>query len=228
MGMEERADLGRRILRLWERGPRWPRDETPEGVQWDYMCAGMRRWMRDPEPFEQSGTWEPYPAATVLEDLDPEAEETATLRVLARYTVARLFLLWCAGLLTGGRLAQERRVATGHLELLPAHDWERRSLERLVSACRAMPVADAVAAAMAPAENAAKRNHFMGAYALYRIVYQTSVRRGWWAEGAAAADGIARVSIMCDAPRSQRVWRWRARVLRTRHRNRGRADKQQE
>jgi len=220
MEMEERADLGRRILRLWERGPRWPRDRQPDDVQWEYMCAGMRRWTRDPEPFEKSGTFEPYPAATVLEDLEADAEETATLRILARYAVARLFLMWCAGVLTGARLAQERRVATGHLQLLPTHDWERRSLERLVAACRALPTAPAAAAAMAPAENAAKRNHFMGAYALYRTIYEVSVRQGWWQEGAAAAHGIARVSIMCDAPRSQRIWRWRARVLETRHRTR--------
>lgn len=185
-------------------------------MRWDEMNAGMRRWLRDPEPFERAGEHEPYPGATVLSDLRPENDEQTTLRVLARYTVARLVILWSGGLLAGPKLLTERRVALEHLAMLPTHDWERRALERLAGLCRSHASPDAVMGLLLPAECAAKRGHVMGAFALYRSGYEVSVRKGWWDEAAACAAGIARVAAMYEAPRSRRLWTWRARVLRSR------------
>jgi hypothetical protein len=209
--------MGGAPLRVRERRPRWPRRKRESHFEWGEQNAGMRRWLREPEPFERAGESEPYPAATVLDDLTPGADEQATLRVLARYTALRVLLLWGEGRLHGGKLLTERRVAVEHLNLLPPQDWERRSLERMVGLCRGDVHPEAVRAALSPAETAAKRGHVMGGYALYRTAYRLSVRLGWLDDAAAAALGIARLARMYEAPRSCRVWNWRARVLESRH-----------
>jgi hypothetical protein len=199
-----RSDAGW-ALRLRELPPVWPRrvaEPEPAG----------QRWLRSPEPFEDRGAFEPYPGAAVLEDLSPGQDETAALRILARYTVVRVVALASTGLLAGPKLRSERRVALEHLALLPAHDWERHALERLAELCRETPAPVLASAALAAAECAAKRGHRMGAFALYRAGYEIARDRRWWADAGHAAAGIARLSALAELPYSVRLWRWRARV----------------
>jgi hypothetical protein len=198
---------------LWERRPAWPRPGGRGRVRWADMNPGMRRWLREPEPFERRAEHDPYPGATTLDDLAPETDEATTLRVLARYTTVRLLLLWSAGGLAGPKLHTERRVALEHLALLPSHDWERRALERLAALCRGEPSPEAVAGAALPAECAAKHGHFMGAFALYRAAWELALRREWWRDAADTAAAVARLARMYEAPRSDRLWSWRSRVL---------------
>jgi hypothetical protein len=196
--------------RLREHPPGWPwRGEEP---------AGRQRWLRDPEPFEDRGALEAYPGATVLEDLTGPDEEMAALRVLARYTAVRLLLLAVGGLLHGPKLRTERRVALGHLALLPAHDWERHALERLCAQAGHAPGPDVVNSAIVAAESAAKRGHGMGAFALYRAAFEIARVNGWWEEGARAAGGVERLAALNEAPWSARLWHRRAAVLQRRAR----------
>src|SRR5690606_34293339 len=107
------------VRRIGEGPPSWPRrnqacDHDP------------RRWQREPERFGDGALPERAPGSLVMEDLAIDADATATLRILARYTVVRLLLLCMSGALTGRKLRVERRIALEHLALLPAWDWERR------------------------------------------------------------------------------------------------------
>jgi hypothetical protein len=195
--------------------------EHPPGWPWggeDADAAGRKRWLRDPEPFEDRGALEAYPGATVLDDLTGPDEELAALRVLARYTAVRLLLLAVGGLLHGPRLRTERRVALGHLALLPAHDWERHVLERLCAQAGHAPGPELVNSAIVAAEAAAKRGHGMGAFALYRAAFQIARDHAWWEEGARAAGGIERLAALNEAPWSARLWQRRANVLQRRAR----------
>jgi hypothetical protein len=202
---------------LREEGGEWRRRPVPR-VRWDDLNAGLRRWLREPEPFEPRASAEAYPGGTVLEDMQPDQEHGETLRILARYTVVRLLALWGAGWLHGPKLHTERRIALEHLSLLPADDWERRSLERLAGACRQEPSPAVLASALGPAMSAARADQPMGAFALYRCVYELGLQHGWLEQATAAAAGIARLSRMYEAPRSRRIWGWRARVLAARAR----------
>lgn len=200
---------GSNSWRAWwlrETPPSWPgEDEQPEWLP--------RRWSRDQEPFEDDAATELYPGGLVMEDLVVDADETAAVRVLARYTVVRVLLLSTGGLLQGSRLRLERRVALEHLALLPDHDWERRRLEHLIGLCQPEPPAAIADAIIVAAEAAAKRSQVMGAFALYRAAYDLSRRHHWWAEAARAAHGIARLARLEEARYSIRLWERRARVL---------------
>jgi hypothetical protein len=189
----------------------WPRrvaEPTP----------GRERWLREPEPFEDRGAAESYPGATVLEDLAAGQDDMVVLRIVARYAVVRLVTLSAAGVLAGPKFATERRGALEHLALLPVHDWERHVLERLALLCRESPPPALAGAAATAAECAAKRGHLLGAFALYRAGYEVARDRGWWAEAALAAGGVARLAQLTEAPYSHRVWSWRCRVLEQRDR----------
>lgn len=192
--------------RLRERPPEWPhrdRDEAPE----------PRRWEREREPFEDDALPELYPGALVMDDLVVTDDDVATLRVLARYTVVRVLLLSSTGMLAGTRLRVERRVALEHLALLPAHDWERRALERLAMLCREAPAPEIIDAITIAAEAAAKRSQIMGAFTLYRAAYELACVEEWWAEAAQAARGISQLARLEEARYSVRLWRRRAGVL---------------
>jgi hypothetical protein len=196
---------GARHLR--ERPPVWPRHEG----EWD--DTEPKAWSREPEIYEEAGTLELYPGATVMDDLFDADDEVACTRVLARYTVVRVLLLSAAGWLGGARLRVERRIAAEHLTLLPAHDWERQALERLTALCIETPEPAVITAATVAAEAAAKRGHAMGAFALYRAGYELARRRAWWAEAAAAGRGIATLARLNEAHYSVRLWERRIRVL---------------
>jgi hypothetical protein len=196
-----------RVLR--EQPPVWP--QRAEEQEWE-----RPRWDREREPFEEGGLVEAYPGATVLDDLQDTAEEAAVLRILARYTVIRVLLLASCGRLLGPKLSAERRVAMEHLALLPPKDWERHALERLAQICTERPVQSVADAALVAAECAAKRDHVLGAFALYRAAYDLSRSRGWWQLAARAAAGMARLAQLQEARVSTRLWRWRERVLATR------------
>jgi hypothetical protein len=189
--------------------PSWPRrpsdDEAPH--------SHSRRWKRDPEPFEEHALPELYPGSLVMDDLALDDDDAVTLRVLVRYTVTRLLSLRCAGALRSTRLRMELRVALQHLAMLPEHDWERRTLERLTMLCRAEPGPEIVEAAAIAAEAAAKRSHTRGAFALYRAGYELAVARQWWEAAAQVARGIAQLARLEEAPYSIRLWRRRAAVL---------------
>jgi hypothetical protein len=197
---------------LREEGGVWRRRPAPR-VRWEELNAGVRRWMREPEPFEPRASHEAYVGATVLEDMHPAQDHGLTLRVLARFTVVRLLALWGGGYLYGAKLHTERRIALQHLTQLPADDWERRSLERLAGLCRQQPAPVALDAALGPAMTAADADQPLGAFALYRCVYEVALQHGWPEQATLAAAGIARLSRMYEAPRSHRIWGWRARVL---------------
>jgi hypothetical protein len=207
MSMQEK----RWIHRLREQPPTWPR-------RGNRRAPGLQRWLREPEPFEDRGAFEPYPGATVLQDLDTTRDEAGSLRILCRYTAVRVLLLATADRITGPDLRMECRVARGHLSLLPPHDWERRVLERLCEVCSVVPAGAAVEAAIIAAEAAAKRNHRMGAFALYRAAYEVARDRSGWPDAARAAAGIARLTHHAEAHHSTRVWRWRVGVLERRAR----------
>lgn len=192
--------------RLRERRPPWPRRDGADRPE-------RQRWDRDREPFETGGVPELYPGSLVMEDLVESPDELSTLRILARYTVIRVLLLSAGRIIEGTKLRVERRVALEHLGMLPAHDWERRALERLVRLCRPAPDPDIIGQALLAAEAAAKRNHPMGAFALYRAGYEISVAEAWWAAAAVAARGIARLARLEEARYSERLWEKRAGVL---------------
>lgn len=195
-----------RTKRLREQPPAWPRPDEDFGPE-------PRRLQRPVELFEESSAFEVYPAATVMEDLAEPGDELATLRILARYTVLRLFVLSGAGWLAAAKLRQERRIALEHLTLLPEQDWERLTLERLANLCRETPAESIIAAAAVSAESAAKRGHIMGAFAIYRSAFELARRRAWWSEAAAVARGVSRLARFDEAHYSARLWERRARVL---------------
>jgi hypothetical protein len=200
------ADWG---VRGWlrEQPPVWRRGgEEPH--EW-----GRKRWERELEPFENGATAELYPAATVLDDLGIAEDDTSTLRILARYAVARVVVLAGRGLLQGPKLKTERRIAAEHIALLPSHDWERQSLERLLGLCVGVRDPRVVEALVIAAEAAAKREHTMGAFALYREGYDQSIARAWWREASVAARGIGRLARLEEARYSARLWDRRAAVL---------------
>jgi hypothetical protein len=196
-------------LRGWlrEQPPVWRRGGE-EADEW-----GRRRWERELEPFENGATAELYPAATVLDDLAAAEDDNATLRILARYAVARVVTLAGRGLLQGAKLKTERRIASEHIALLPAHDWERQGLERLLGLCVGTREAAVVEALVIVAEAAAKREHIMGAFALYREGYDQAIARAWWREASVAARGIGRLARLEEARYSARLWDRRASVL---------------
>jgi hypothetical protein len=196
--------------RLRERPPSWP---------WsDDESAGRQRWLREPEPFEDRGAFEPYPGATVLEDLAGSDDEYSSLRILARYTIVRLLHLARSGLLQGHCLSTEVRVARQHLALLPAADWERRVLDRLCGLSSDAPTPEVVDVAIIAAESAAKRGHGMGAFALYRAGYEIARDNRWWQAAERTASGMARLALLNEAPYSTRLWQRRAAVLQRRAR----------
>lgn len=207
MSMQEK----RWTRRLREQPPIWPR-------RGNRPAPGAQRWLREPEPFEDRGVFEPYPGATVLQDLDTTQDEVGSLRILCRYTAIRVLVLATAGRITGPDLRTECRVARAHLSLLPPHDWERRVLERLCEVCSVVPAGAAFNAAIIAAEAAAKRGHRMGAFALYRAAYELARDRSGWPDAARAAAGIARITRQAEAIHSTRVWRWRVGVLERRAR----------
>lgn len=206
MDMHESA----RTTRLRERPPRWPRrhEDGPDNER-----AAPRRRDREREPFEDGALPELYPGALVMDDMIVTDDEVATLRVLARYTVARLLLLCLSGALAGRKLREERHIALEHLALLPAYDWERRALERLAMLCREAPARELVEAATSAAEAAAKRSHVMGAFCLYRAGYELALAEQWWDEAAQVARGIAQLARLEEARCSIRLWRRRAAIL---------------
>jgi hypothetical protein len=198
--------------RVRERPAPWPRRV--------YMTAEQHRhapWLREREPFEDFARLEAYPGAAVINDLAEDAGKQATLRVLARYTVIRIFELCAAGRLAGPKLRTEQRVAAGHLALLPPHDWERHALERLSAACTEELTPAALDFARACAEAASKRGQQLGAFALYRATCEVAERQQWWDDAAAGAHGIMRLARSAQASRSARIWRWRTRVYEARH-----------
>ncbi|MBR9988455.1 MAG: hypothetical protein KFH98_01810 [Gemmatimonadetes bacterium] len=205
--------------RLRERPPPWPRRNHRDG-------PGRRPWEREREPFEDLALPEIYPGALVMDDLDAVEDDLVTIRVLARYTVARLLILSVSGTLAGSSLRTERRVALEHLALLPQHDWERRGLERLAGLCGEEPDRELLDAATTAAEAAAKRSQILGAFTLYRAAYKLAIAQQWWAEAAQVARGITQLARLEDAHYSIRLWRRRAAVLEARALRAAEADDQ--
>jgi hypothetical protein len=208
MGSSGNSSHGRRRVRPTP----WPRRAHMTSAR-----PRHQRWLREREPFEDLAALEAYPGAAVVEDLAEDAGRAATLRVLARYAVIRIFELCAAGRLSGPKLRTEQRVAAGHLALLPAHDWERHALEKLSAACTEELSPAALDLARVCAEAAGKRGQRLGAFSFYRATCEVAVQRGWWDDAAAGAHGIRRLAQAQAALRSARIWRWRARVFEARH-----------
>ena len=200
-----------RHARLREQPPSWPRRNTGDDPE-------DPRRQREREPFEDNVLPELYPGSLVMEDLVAADDDAATLRVLVRYTVARLLIMSLSGALTGKKLRLEKRIALEHLALLPDYDWERGALERVLSACTDVPGRGVVEVITRAAEAAAKRSRIMGAFVFYRAAWELAVKYGWWAEGAQVARGIAQLARLEEARYSVRLWRRRAAVLERRAR----------
>jgi hypothetical protein len=198
----------RRRERVREERPFWPRRQRPS------QQAEPERWRRPPEPWEIPFGVERYPGATVLEDWELTGDDPAgTARVLARYAVIRVVLLSEAGLLRGAKLRTERSIATEHVALLPAEDWERMALRRVNELCSETPPPALASAMLVIAEAAAKRAHVMSAFAFCRTAYHLAMQACFWDDAARAARGIARLARLDEARYSTRLWEWRANVL---------------
>ena len=195
-----------RLARLREQPPPWPRRHTNDHPQ-------DRRRQREREPFEDNVMPELYPGSLVMDDLIMTDDDTVTLRVLARYTTARVLILCLSDELTGAKLRMERRIALEHLALLPDYDWERRALERVIMACTDEPARAIIEVITSAAEAAAKRSRIMGSFVFYRAAWELAVKNEWWPEGAQVARGIAQLARLEDARFSIRLWRRRAAVL---------------
>lgn len=195
--------------RLREQPPTWPRRNTGD-------CPDDPRRRREREPFEDDALPELYPGSLVMEDLVEADDDAATLRVLARYTVARVLVMCLSGDLTGTTLRLEKRMALEHLALLPDYDWERRALERVIIACTDEPARGIIEVVVSAAEAAAKCSRIMGAFAFYRAAWELAVENAWWPEGAQVARGIAQLARLEEARYSIRLWRRRAAVLEAR------------
>lgn len=215
-----RPDRKRQAWDVREEQPFWPKRPRPA------ERAAPERWRRAPEPWETPYGIERYPGATVLEDWElTEDDPAGTVRVLARYAVIRVVMLTEAGLLRGVKLLTERRIATEHLALLPAQDWERMALRRVNDLCAETPPPSLPAAMLVAAEAAAKRGHVMSAFAFFRAAHHLAMVAQGWDEAARAARGIARLARLDEAPYSTRLWEWRATILERRV-ERERADRE--
>lgn len=195
-----------RPARLREQPPPWPRRNTGDRPD-------DPRRQREREPFEDNALPELYPGSLVMEDLVVTDDDTAMLRVLGRYTCARVLVMCLSGDLTGTKLRMEKRIALEHLAVLPDYDWERRALERVVAACTDEPARDVIDIITSAAEAAAKRSQVLGSFVFYRAAWDLAVKNGWWPEGAQVARGIAQLARLEEATCSIRLWRRRAAVL---------------
>jgi hypothetical protein len=204
--------------RVREQPPEWPFDEQPP--QWRPAGSGDDapwRSRRAPDRWEDPYGSEPYPGSTVLDDFDLTlGDDAGTARVLARYTVVRLLVLCAAGLLRGVKLRTEQRVATGHLELLPPGDGERRELDRAIALCDDTSAPALPGTLVGAAAWAVRHEHVSGAFALFRAAFHLAVHAGDWRAAADAAEGIARLARLDECHRSGRLWERRASVLRRR------------
>ncbi|HSK17511.1 MAG TPA: hypothetical protein VK912_00115 [Longimicrobiales bacterium] len=198
-----------RPARMREQPPPWPRRNVGDR-------PGDARREREREPFEDNVLPELYPGSLVMEDLVVTHDDKATLRVLARYTCARVLVMCLSGELTAAKLRMEKRITLEHLALLPDYDWERRALERVIVACTDEPARDIIEIITSAAEAAAKRSQVMGSFVFYRAAWELAVKNEWWPEGAQVARGIAQLARLEEASYSIRLWRRRAAVLEAR------------
>lgn len=173
-------------------------------------------WRRPSRPLERwESDHEPYPAATVLADLDQVGTDAAAATaVLARFATVQLVLLATAGVLSGEALIAEREVALSYLADTSAFSAAER--EALVSALRHADAGPdpALAVTLVAAGAAAEaRGHGAGAWGCYRSAYQLAQATGWPAEGAAAARAISTLAAAAGGTRSAQLWKRRAQSL---------------
>lgn len=196
-------------------------------LRWPFARSSRQRlqavrWRRSPAqavaPWSASAPWlspaEPFPAATVLEDLcrDSVGETAAegTARVIARYVALKAVL---AG--SDARAANERHAALGYLQQLADGDAERWALS---AALRAQADRDAVrlVARLADAAGlAAERGHGRGAFALAWTGHLSAAPRD--PAGAARCAGrLARLARGAGDEAAVAIWRRREAALRER------------
>lgn len=181
-------------FRIAERRPgRWPNRHVP-------AAAGL--W---------SAAREPYPAATVLDDLEMCGSDVAgCTRVLARFATLRCALLAASGL--GGRaLELERSAAVDYIEALPP-GVEAVAFAEVLSAAVPEPGRELVRALRAAAAVAAPHTH--GAFALLRAAWAVALARRWDPLVAAAAGDIAALAHAADCPDQAIAWERRAAAAR--------------
>jgi len=182
-------------FRIAERRPgRWPNRHVP-------AAAGL--W---------SAAREPYPAATVLDDLELCGHDVAgCTRVLARFAALRCALLAAGGL--GGRaLEHERSAAVDYIEALPP-GAEAVALAELLIAAVPEPGHGLVRALRAAAAVAAPHTH--GAFALLRAAWAIALGRHWDPLVTAAAGDIAALAHAAGYPGDAVAWERRAAAART-------------
>lgn len=175
--------------------------------------AGVWRHRRQPEPWEADH--EPYPAATILADLDKIGDDVgAAATILARFAVLQLVLLATSGVTTGEALAEDRELALSYLvDPAGCGAAERETLSAALALADAEPgpaLATALAGAGAQAET---RGHDAGAWGCYRTAYLLARVHGWPAEGAGAARALAALAAGVGGTHSARLWERRAQSL---------------
>jgi hypothetical protein len=173
------------------------------------------RWDRAPEPFEE--TEDVVPGETILRDLAVGTQTAGSAtRILARFAAVRLLSVALDRPRPLKGLSRERRLAAQYTDLLRAPPGEAKALRAIVALARYSPPRR-IAEFLNDAGRAAHRSrHLWGAFAVYREAYRLAVARGWHAEAAAAARGVAGVADEAGARHSVRLWQRRARVLQRR------------
>lgn len=167
---------------------------------------------REPELWERAA--EPYPAATVLEDLlAVVGDADAAQRIVARFAATRMVLLVLHGGINEEELAEERAVARLYVEALPHGDAERRVLGRLLALTRSRVRRAVGTCANEAGELAGSFDHDAGAFWLHYVAYTAGRAFGWPEESLRAARAIEGAATARGAVHSQRLWRGRVAAL---------------
>jgi hypothetical protein len=166
--------------------------------------AGQRRtirgriasWRQRRRPERWESDHEPYPAATVLGDLERAGSDLAAVKaVLARFAALQLVLQATAGVLSGEALAADREMATAYLaDLAACAAAERDALHSVLRLAAAEPESALAAALTAAGAAAAARGHHAGARACYQAAFQLADAQRWAVERTAAARALAELT----------------------------------
>jgi hypothetical protein len=191
-------------------------DHAGGGKGWRQLPAdelpGPGRWDRAVEPFEVAD--DVVPGETVLRDLGIGTQTAGSAtRILARFAALRFLAIALERPRPLSGLARERRLAAQYTSVLRAPPAEARALRAVVALARFAPPRRLLAFLNDAGAAAHRSRHGWGAFAVYRAAYRLGADRGWHAEAATAAHGIAVIAEAANAGRSARLWRRRARVL---------------
>lgn len=181
----------------------------------------ISRWRRGGRARASSGRgrldlWdfapEPFPAALVLQDLAAISDDaTGASVILARFATLQVMIQAGAGATAGAELVDDRRLAESYLAPdVGFSPGEREAFVMILELAGAEPTRPLVRALLAAGAAAEAWGHRAGGRAYYQTVYELAHPRGWLAECAAAARGLATCGEDQDAVAA---WRRRATLL---------------